>query len=68
MEANQIIITRNDVALPFKNFKILKGKRKDVQYPAPDIQVGNLETFLKWLGVADVVNQLQTDFKRRFQV
>ena len=62
-----IVVERNDVSLSFGTFKILKGKRADTQYPAPVVTVENLNEVSKWIGAANLVNELQTLLKRKFQ-
>lgn len=63
----QFVITRNNVPLTLGLFKILKGKRADTQYPAPKVEVANLNTFIEWYGVSNIVSDLQTLLKRKFQ-
>ena len=64
---SNIVIDRNGVSLPMTAFKILKGKRANSFYPAPKIEVGNLQATIDWIGEANIVNELQTLLKRKFQ-
>jgi len=65
---DDIIISRNGVDLPLSKFKILKGDKKDSEYPAPKVEMDNLELFFKWYGIANVQNVMQNYAKRQFQI
>lgn len=56
------------VAMPFKFFRILKGKRADTFYPAPEVTTENLAQIEKWIGIPNLINQIQTNLKRIMQV
>lgn len=62
-----IKVTRNEVDLGLKNHKILKGKRADTYYPAPEVTAANLSHIQKWMGEANFINMCQTYLKRTFQ-
>jgi flagellar capping protein FliD len=62
-----IDITRNGVTLSLGTFKILKGKRADQEYPAPVVSAENLPDITSWVGTSNLINELQTLLKRRFQ-
>lgn len=62
-----IVIERGDVALKMEPFKILKGKRADTFYPAPKVTIENLPQIIQWIGNTNLVNELQTLLKRKFQ-
>ena len=62
-----IVVPRNEVFLPFKHHKILKGKRADTYYPAPEVTAANKSLVEKWLGESNVLNILQTYVKRACQ-
>lgn len=64
-----IVINRNGVDLPLRDFEFVKGDRQGQKYPAP--KIGDTEEdwnqIVKWYGVANLKNDLQTLLKRRFQ-
>jgi len=61
-------LNRNEVDMPLKPFKIVKGVNKDKEYLAPDItDVNNWENNLKWIGLPNVISCVQTFLKRTFQ-
>jgi len=62
-----ITVERNNTALEFGNFKILKGKRANTEYPAPVVTPENLAEVCAWIGTSNLVNELQTLLKRKFQ-
>ena len=49
------------------NFRILKGKNADKFYPAPKVTPANIGDIIKWMGESNLVNELQTLLKRKFQ-
>ena len=67
MSHNAITVERNGTNLAFSQFKILKGKRANTEYPAPVVSVDNIAEVIEWIGTANLVNELQTLLKRKFQ-
>lgn len=65
--SNHITVERNGVNLDFTNFKILKGKRANTEYPAPSVTADNIGNVIEWIGTANLINELQTLLKRKFQ-
>lgn len=65
--SNKIAVERNGVNLEFGSFKILKGKRANTEYPAPVVTADNVSEVAEWIGVSNLVNELQTLLKRKFQ-
>jgi hypothetical protein len=68
-EKKTIVVNRNELDNTFGWFKILKGKRAGVEYPAPVIAASetSILEFTKWAGASNVSNMLQTLVKRMFQ-
>lgn len=60
-------VIRNDVSVEVKGTKILKGKRAETVYLAPEVTPENLSTIVKWIGDATLVNELASLLKRKFQ-
>ena len=60
-------IVRNDVTVALEPQKILKGKREGVVYLAPAVTVENLSTIIKWIGDTNLVSELGSLLKRKFQ-
>lgn len=60
-------VERNGVPLTLSFFKILKGNKKDTQYPAPDVTPKNLKEILTWMGDTVVLGEIATVLKRKFQ-
>ena len=68
-EQKTIVVNRNELDNTLGWFKILKGKRAGVEYPAPVIEASeqSILNFVKWAGPSNVSNMLQTLVKRMFQ-
>lgn len=62
-----IVVTRNDVNMPFKFFRILKGKRANTLYPSVEVTPETLVDIEKWIGTPNLVNQIQNFLKKIFQ-
>lgn len=60
-------ITRNGIDVALEQQKILKGKRADTVYLAPPVNIENLPTILKWIGDTNLVNEVGSLIKRKFQ-
>jgi len=63
----EAVITRNDLALTLSNFKIVKGENKGKQYKAPAVTADNLQSYIKWAGIDNIVSVLQKHAKATFQ-
>ena len=50
-----------------KQHKILKGKRADAVYLAPEVTAENINNIIKWYGLPNLINTLATDLKHKFQ-
>lgn len=62
------VIARNDTEKKFSLFRIVKGKKVDKFYPAPDItNPEEWEHNQKWLGLPTIISIVQTALKRAYQ-
>lgn len=66
--SDTVAVKRNDIELPLTEFKIIRGKNKDKKYLAPTVTGSGLDTFIRWFGIDNAANTLQTFVKRAFQL
>lgn len=51
-------VPRNEVSLTFIHTEIMRGKEKGWNYLAPDVNEGNLDTVIAWMGRAIAASKL----------
>lgn len=61
------VVTRNGVSVELQPQKILKGKRAETVYLAPNVTPENLSTILSWIGASNLVGEIASLIKRKFQ-
>ena len=60
-------VTRNNITLALRNFKIIRGDNKDKEYPSIEVTESNLQHVTQWLGGSVVASIIQTFVKRASQ-
>lgn len=63
----EVSIVRNGLNLVLSAFKIVKGDNKGKQYRAPAVTKENLQAYIQWAGIDNVVSVLQKHGKSVFQ-